>query len=47
MKKIEPISFADAEKLTPAEMNSFHLETGMHSDAADSVSDHLNQRRQP
>lgn len=46
MKKIEPISFEDAEKLTAAEMNALHLETGLHSDA-DSVLDHHPQRRQP
>lgn len=44
MKKIEPIKFEDAVKLTPAEMNALHLETGLHSDA---VSDHQPQRRQP
>ena len=46
MKKIEPIAFEDAEKLTAAEMNALHLETGLHSDA-DSVLDHHPQRRQP
>lgn len=44
MKHIEPINFEDAVKLTPAEMNSFHLETGMHSDMVDDY--HL-QRPQP
>ncbi len=54
MKKIEPISFADAKKLTPAEMNAIHISTGQHSDAdedskADDVSEaaHQRQRRQP
>lgn len=44
MKKIVPINFKDVVKLSPAEMNSIHLETGLHSD---SVSDHQRQRRQP
>lgn len=33
MKTIAPIDFADAEKLTPMQLNDIHLETGLHSDA--------------
>ncbi len=44
MKKIDPIAFEDAKKLTAAEMNALHMETGLHSDA---VPDHHLQRPQP
>ena len=44
MKRIQQIAFEDAEKLTAAEMNALHVETGVHSDA---VSDHQPQRLQP
>ena len=33
MTAIKKIDFKDARKLTPAEMNALHIETGEHSDA--------------